>query len=137
MQLLSRVMIFEVWYYVLLSSLVLILLFWQWRPMRDMVWTVNSPIGASLLIALFWLGWGIVLISTFLINHFDLFGLQQVYANWQGTHAEPPSFRKPLFYKFDHYAPPASVLAQRHGRREARRRHRSARGGAPRRARRP
>jgi protein-S-isoprenylcysteine O-methyltransferase Ste14 len=68
--------------------------------MRDMVWSVNSPIGAGLLIALFWLGWGIVLISTFLINHFDLFGLQQVYANWQGTAAEPPSFRKPLFYKF-------------------------------------
>jgi len=86
--------------YVLLSSLVLILLFWQWRPMRDIVWTVNSPVGAGLLIALFWLGWGIVLISTFLINHFELFGMQQVHANWQGTNAEPPSFRKPLFYKF-------------------------------------
>lgn len=86
--------------YVLATSIVLILLFWQWRPMPDVIWAVTNPIGAGLLTALFWLGWVIVLISTFLISHFDLFGLQQVYAHWRGTKAESPSFRTPLFYKF-------------------------------------
>jgi methanethiol S-methyltransferase len=86
--------------YVLLSSLVLILLFWQWRPLPDVIWAVTNPIGAGVLTALFWLGWVIVLISTFLISHYDLFGLQQVYDHWRGTKAEPPSFRTPLFYKF-------------------------------------
>ena len=86
--------------YVLLSSLVLILLYWQWRPIPMVIWSVANPVGAQILFAIFWLGWGIVLVSTFLINHFDLFGLQQVYAHWQGKRAEAPSFRTPLFYKF-------------------------------------
>lgn len=86
--------------YVLLSSLVLILLFWQWRPLPDVIWAVTNPIGAGVLTALFWLGWAIVLLSTFLLSHFDLFGLQQVYAHWRGTKAEPPSFSTPLFYRF-------------------------------------
>jgi len=86
--------------YVLLSSLALILLYWQWRPLKDVIWSVDSPIGAGILIAIFWIGWAVVLVSTFLINHFDLFGLQQVYAHYQGNRAEPPSFRTPLFYKF-------------------------------------
>jgi protein-S-isoprenylcysteine O-methyltransferase Ste14 len=86
--------------YVLLSSLVLILLYWQWRPLPDLVWSVSNPIGAAVLTGIFWLGWVIVLISTFLINHFDLFGLQQVYAHARGHQAEPPSFRTPLFYRF-------------------------------------
>lgn len=86
--------------YVLLSSLVLILLFWQWRPLPDVIWAVTNPVGAGLLTALFWLGWAIVLISTFLLSHFDLFGLQQVHAHWRGTKSESPSFRTPLFYKF-------------------------------------
>lgn len=85
--------------FVLLSSLVLILLYWQWRPLPDVVWSVTNSIGANLLLALFWLGWLIVLISTFLINHFDLFGLQQVWAHSQGRKAEHPRFRTPLFYK--------------------------------------
>ena len=86
--------------YVLLSSLVLILLYWQWRPLTQQVWSVSNPVGVGLLTVLFWVGWVIALISTFLINHFDLFGLQQVYAHWQGRKAEPSSFRTPLFYRF-------------------------------------
>lgn len=86
--------------YVLLSSAVLILLFWQWRPMHDVIWAVSSPTGAWIVWAIFWIGWAVVLVSTFLINHFDLFGLQQVYANWRGAKFEHPSFRTPLFYKF-------------------------------------
>jgi methanethiol S-methyltransferase len=85
--------------YVLLSSLVLSLLFWQWQPLTDVIWSVNNPTGAVILHALLWIGWGIALISTFLINHFDFFGLHQVYAYWQGRVAEPPRFRTPLFYK--------------------------------------
>jgi len=86
--------------YVLISSLVLILLYWQWHPLPNVIWSVTNLIGANVLTAAFWLGWAIVLISTFLINHFDLFGLQQVYAHVRGHKAEPPSFRTPLFYRF-------------------------------------
>jgi protein-S-isoprenylcysteine O-methyltransferase Ste14 len=85
--------------YVLFSSLALILLFWQWRPLPDVVWSVSGPFG-NLLWALFWLGWLIALLSTFLINHFDLFGLQQVWTHSQDTDVQPQRFRTPLFYKF-------------------------------------
>src|SRR5689334_1203200 len=86
--------------YVLLSSFALILLYWQWRPLPDVIWSIGNPIGAGILTAVFWLGWVIVLISTFLINHFDLFGLQQVYVHSQGRKTEPPSFKTPVFYRF-------------------------------------
>ena len=86
--------------YVLAASLVLILLFWQWRRIHEVIWSVNNPAGSAILTALFWIGWAIVLVSTFLISHFDLFGLHQVYANWQGKKYQPPGFRTPLFYKF-------------------------------------
>jgi methanethiol S-methyltransferase len=85
--------------YVLLSSLILILLYWQWRPLPEIVWSVTNPIGANVLFALFWIGWLIVLVSTFLINHFDLFGLHQVWAHWRNSKYEYPRFRTPLFYK--------------------------------------
>ena len=65
--------------YVLFSSLALILLFWQWRPLGGVVWAVEDPVGRVVLRALFAFGWGLVLVSTFLINHFDLFGLRQVW----------------------------------------------------------
>ncbi len=69
--------------FVLVSSIVLILLFWLWKPIPGIVWSVTNPVGATLLLALFWLGWGIVLLSTFLIDHFDLFGLRQVFSHYR------------------------------------------------------
>ncbi|QXP83936.1 NnrU family protein [Methylococcus sp. Mc7] len=64
--------------YVLISSLLLALLFWQWRPLPDFAWQIEAQAGRFVLWCLFWLGWIIVLVSTFMINHFDLFGLRQV-----------------------------------------------------------
>jgi methanethiol S-methyltransferase len=85
--------------YVFLASLTLILLFWQWRPIPEPVWTVTNPVGVLILQAVFWAGWGVVLLSTFLINHFELFGLRQVYARLRGETLPPPAFRTPLFYR--------------------------------------
>ena len=65
--------------YVLFSSLALILLFWQWRPLGGVVWSIEAPVGRIVLHVMFAFGWALVLISTFLINHFDLFGLRQVW----------------------------------------------------------
>jgi methanethiol S-methyltransferase len=86
--------------YVLLSSLVLLLLYWQWVPMTDVIWSVENSAGRFILQALFWIGWATVLLSTFLINHFDLFGLQQVYAHSRGKTFQYPAFKTPLFYQF-------------------------------------
>lgn len=70
--------------YVLFSSLALIFLFWQWRPLGGVVWSVEQPVGRAVLWTLFGFGWGLVLVSTFLINHFDLFGLRQVWLFLRG-----------------------------------------------------
>jgi protein-S-isoprenylcysteine O-methyltransferase Ste14 len=70
--------------YVLASSLALILLFWAWRPIGGMVWEVEAPAARALLHGLYGLGWGLVLVTTFLINHFDLFGLRQVWLHLRG-----------------------------------------------------
>lgn len=86
--------------YVLFSSLTLLLLFWQWRPITDVVWSVNNEIGRAVIWTLFVLGWGIVLLSTFLINHFDLFGLRQVYMYHQNQEYTDLGFRTPFLYKF-------------------------------------
>jgi len=85
--------------YVLLASLVLILLFWFWHPIPATVWSASNPLLVYLLWGLFGLGWLIVLLSTFLLNHFELFGLQQVWHGAKGGPAAPPEFRTPLFYK--------------------------------------
>jgi len=86
--------------YVLLASLVLLLLFWQWRPMPSVIWQISHPQIAMALTALSMLGWVIVFTSTFLINHFELFGLKQVVDNLAGRDAAAPTFRTPLYYKF-------------------------------------
>ena len=86
--------------YVLLASLCLILLFVFWRPIPAVIWNVQNEILAYALWALFGLGWLIVLISTFLINHFELFGLRQVWSHARGHEIPPPTFRTPFFYRF-------------------------------------
>jgi protein-S-isoprenylcysteine O-methyltransferase Ste14 len=85
--------------YVLLASLALILLYWQWQPMNGVVWSVENTAGRIVLWALFWTGWVIVLTGTFLINHFDLFGLRQVYLHMKGREYTHLSFGTPFFYK--------------------------------------
>jgi protein-S-isoprenylcysteine O-methyltransferase Ste14 len=85
--------------YVLLSSLALLLLFWQWRPMTGVVWSVENAAGRYLLYAIFFLGFAIVLTSTYLINHFDLFGLRQVYLYGRGREYTQLNFGTPFLYK--------------------------------------
>lgn len=85
--------------YVLASSLALILLFWQWRPLGGVVWDVQNPLGRAALWAGFAFGWGLVLVSTFVINHFDLFGLRQTWRAFRGQPQEPLRFATPLFYR--------------------------------------
>jgi len=85
--------------YVLLASLALILLFWQWRPMLDVVWSVKNSVAGMALQVIFFAGWGIVLLSTFLIGHFDLFGLKQVYLYQVGKAYTSSGFKTPGLYK--------------------------------------
>jgi methanethiol S-methyltransferase len=86
--------------YVLFASLALALLCWQWRPMPTVVWSVDNPDVAMALIGVSLVGWLIVLTSTFLINHFELFGLHQVVNNLAGQEMPTPRFRTPFFYQF-------------------------------------
>jgi methanethiol S-methyltransferase len=85
--------------YVLLSSLALLLLFWQWRPLGGIVWDVQSPVGRAVLYGLFGFGWLTVLVTTFLINHFDLFGLRQVWLYLRGKPYTHLSFKTPGPYR--------------------------------------
>ena len=86
--------------YVLCASLALLLLFWQWRPIGIPVWTVEDTAARVVLWTLFAAGWGTVLVVTFLINHFDLFGLRQVWLPMMGRPYTPVSFRTPLPYQY-------------------------------------
>lgn len=86
--------------YVLFSSLVLILLFYFWRPMTGTIWNASETLLTPVLITIYFLGWFIVLTGTFLINHFNLFGLQQVYHNLKNREIPHPKFVTPLYYKF-------------------------------------
>jgi len=85
--------------YVLFASAILLLLFWQWQPIPAPVWNLASPPGVAAINTVGWLGWGMVLVSTFLLNHFELFGLNQVFARLRNREMAPPVFRTPLFYK--------------------------------------
>jgi len=86
--------------YVLAATAVLALLLWQWRPIaQPVIWSVTDAWVRFALQAVFWLGWAMLLISTFLINHFELFGLRQVFARLRGRAVPAPEFRTPLFYR--------------------------------------
>ena len=85
--------------YVLFSSLALIVLFACWQPLGGMVWDVSDPVGRAVLYALFGFGWSLVLVSTFLINHFDLFGLRQIWLQLRGRPYSPLRFGTPGPYK--------------------------------------
>jgi len=84
--------------YVLLSSLILLLLFWQWRPIPTVIWQTEG-LAAGLLTSVHWLGWLLAFASTHMIDHFDLFGLRQALVAWRGAEMPAQSFRTPLLYK--------------------------------------
>jgi methanethiol S-methyltransferase len=86
--------------YVLFASLALVLLFWQWRPIPVLLWQIDNPQIAMAVTGLSFAGWLIVLTSTFLINHFELFGLHQVASNLAGRSIPAPHFRTPMYYQF-------------------------------------
>lgn len=86
--------------YVLIASAVLILLFWQWRPMPASLWNVQSETAQVLLWGIFLVGFSLVLVSTFVISHFDLFGLRQVWLNLKKQSYKASEFRVTWFYKF-------------------------------------
>ncbi len=85
--------------YVLFASLVLLGLYWHWRPISEPIWTVEAPIGVAALTAIFWSGWSLLLVSTFLISHFELFGLKQVFARLLGRGLPAPQFYTPFLYR--------------------------------------
>jgi protein-S-isoprenylcysteine O-methyltransferase Ste14 len=86
--------------YVLAATIALALLLWQWRPIPTMIWDLRGTAVGSVLSVTFWLGWGILLLSTFLIDHFELFGLEQVWVYVKGREFHRPAFRTPLFYQW-------------------------------------
>jgi methanethiol S-methyltransferase len=86
--------------YVLFSSFALLFLFWQWRPIGGIIWQVHNPIGRTILFTLFASGWLLVLVSTFLINHFDLFGLRQVSLYLRGKEYTSLKFGTPGPYRY-------------------------------------
>ena len=87
--------------FVLAATAALALLLWQWRPIAEpVIWRVESAAGIELLKTIFWLGWGVAFLSTFLINHFELFGLSQVHARLTGRELAAPQFATPLLYRY-------------------------------------
>jgi methanethiol S-methyltransferase len=85
--------------YVLLSSIALIVLFLNWEPMGGVIWQVDHPVGQGLLYGAYAFGWLLVLLATFLINHFDLFGLRQVWLYLIGRPYTPLAFKTPALYR--------------------------------------
>jgi protein-S-isoprenylcysteine O-methyltransferase Ste14 len=86
--------------YVLLTSVTLIVMFLFWQPIDHVVWSVTNPIASDVLWGVFWIGWLTVLVSTFLINHFELFGLQQAWFHLRRREDQRPQLREPLLYRF-------------------------------------
>jgi protein-S-isoprenylcysteine O-methyltransferase Ste14 len=86
--------------YVLVSSLLLVALYWWWIPIPTVIWEVGIPAVRTAIWGLFWAGWLLALVSTFMIDHFDLFGLRQVWLYWAGRANEPIPFRTPLLYRW-------------------------------------
>lgn len=86
--------------YVLFASLSLLLLYWQWRPIPGEVWLIESKVWIAVITGVFWLGWAILLISTLLIDHFELFGPTQVFAALRKKEIPAPVFQTPFFYKW-------------------------------------
>ena len=86
--------------YVLFSSLALIALFYYWQPLGGVVWNIQNPAARLIMYQLFGLGFGLVLVATFVINHFDLFGLRQVWLYLTGKPYTHLTFRTPLFYRY-------------------------------------
>jgi protein-S-isoprenylcysteine O-methyltransferase Ste14 len=85
--------------YVLLSSLSLLLIYWQWRPITTVVWKAGNETTAMILTGLFFFGWLVVLLSTFMINHFELFGLKQIFDNLKNKQTQRPKFQTKFLYK--------------------------------------
>jgi protein-S-isoprenylcysteine O-methyltransferase Ste14 len=87
--------------YVLAATLALALLLWQWRPIPEpVIWRVENPLAIQALWAVFWLGWAVLLLATFLINHFELFGLRQVFSRLIGREIPEAEFRTPFIYRY-------------------------------------
>ena len=85
--------------FVLLSSLALLLLYWQWRPIPEPIWTVQNPVIATALEAISFFGWGLLFASTFMLSHFELFGLSQVFARLFRMQSPAAKFHTPLLYR--------------------------------------
>jgi len=87
--------------FVLAASLALALLLWQWRPIAEpVIWRIDGEVASTIVWAVFWLGWVVLLASSFLINHFELFGLRQPWAHLSGRPIPEPTFRTPALYRY-------------------------------------
>jgi len=85
--------------FVLLTSLILLLIFWQWKPMKTVIWQADNEIVSAILWGIFVFGWLVVFLSTFMINHFELFGLKQIFDNLKNTHSESKTLQVRFFYR--------------------------------------
>jgi protein-S-isoprenylcysteine O-methyltransferase Ste14 len=85
--------------FVLFSSLILLLVFWQWRPIAGGLWRIEDPLARGMLYGISFMGWALVFYASFLIDHFDLFGLRQVYSHLRRREYTHPEFQTPLLYR--------------------------------------
>ena len=85
--------------FVLLTSLILLFIFWQWQPIKTVIWKTDNEILTNILLGVFYFGWVVVLLSTFMINHFELFGLKQIFDNLKNRQPQPHVLQVNFFYK--------------------------------------